>query len=60
VDGCLPDEDIAAYVDRAISGERLKQIEYHLVECRRCRRVVALVVRSQTVVPDPDFRDSSE
>ena len=49
---CLTDETMAAYVDGNLPGEERVSAEKHLAECFKCRRLVALIIRSQSEVPD--------
>jgi anti-sigma factor RsiW len=44
---------LAAYLENNLAVETREQVEAHLVECRKCRRIVALVIKSESVVPDP-------
>jgi hypothetical protein len=49
-----PDENLlAAYADRCLTAEEQRQVERHLSECRVCRKVIALVIKSKGMVPDP-------
>jgi anti-sigma factor RsiW len=49
-----PDENLlAAYADHCLTPEEQRQVERHLSECRACRQVIALVVKSKGAVPDP-------
>jgi anti-sigma factor RsiW len=42
---CPSDETLAAYLDGALTEEEREKIEEHLVDCTKCRRVVAEAVR---------------
>jgi anti-sigma factor RsiW len=53
---CPELESLAAYIDGALSEQR-SAMEHHLVVCQRCRHLVARIVKSQSVVPDPVRRD---
>ena len=53
LDACPQVEELAAYIDRGLSQGEEKDIEYHLVRCERCRHLVAVVIKSQSSVPDP-------
>jgi hypothetical protein len=50
---CPTLEALAAYVDHGLPPESRRQIEAHLVVCKPCRNKVALVIKSQTILPDP-------
>ena len=50
---CPDTELLAAYLENNLAVETREQVEEHLVECRICRRIVALVIKSESVVPDP-------
>lgn len=50
---CPEIEEIAAYVDRALRPGQQRKMEKHLVDCRTCRQMVMLIVKSKAVVPDP-------
>jgi anti-sigma factor RsiW len=54
---CPELEALAAYVDGALAEQRLA-MEHHLVLCQRCRHLVALIIKSQSLVPDPSLLDS--
>jgi anti-sigma factor RsiW len=40
-------------VDHNVTPKERQAIESHLIACFECRQTVALVIKSQTVVPDP-------
>ncbi|MEW6207613.1 MAG: zf-HC2 domain-containing protein [Acidobacteriota bacterium] len=50
---CPDTELLAAYLENNLTVETREQVEAHLVECRICRRIVAEVIKSESVVPDP-------
>ncbi|MGH9426636.1 MAG: zf-HC2 domain-containing protein [Terriglobia bacterium] len=50
---CPNTELLAAYLENNLAVETREQMEEHLVECRICRRIVAQVIKSESVVPDP-------
>ena len=50
---CLDVETIAAYLEHKLPPAMVAKIESHLVECRSCRRIIANVIKSEMVVPDP-------
>jgi len=52
-------EDIAALLDRTISPQRRRQVVAHLADCVECRKAVADVAISQSVVNDPASPTSS-
>jgi anti-sigma factor RsiW len=52
-DPCPEDEALGAYMDHVLSPERQAEVESHLITCRICREVLALAIKSKTLVPDP-------
>jgi len=52
-DDCPEPELLAAYLEGLGSDSERRQIEAHLADCRDCRRIIALIVRSEAAVPDP-------
>jgi anti-sigma factor RsiW len=57
---CLGLEQLAAYVDAQLAPAEQNIIEHHLARCRHCRRVVEIVIKSQSEVPSPLPPDSNE
>lgn len=51
----LSPEEIAAFVNEAISTEEREPMIEHLSNCPRCRKLVSDVVRSREAVKDPDL-----
>lgn len=49
---CPEPELLAVYLEHVCSEAERQRIEAHLANCQDCRRIVALVVRSKTAVPD--------
>ena len=49
---CPELEDLAAYAD----GSPLSSpdIESHLIRCRRCRTLIAMIVKSKSSIADPE------
>jgi anti-sigma factor RsiW len=52
-DDCPQPERLAEYLEGLGDKAERQEIEAHLADCRDCRRIVALIVRSETAVPDP-------
>jgi anti-sigma factor RsiW len=50
---CPEIEALAAYIDHVLSLSERRRIETHLAGCSRCRKTVALTVKSKAAVPDP-------
>jgi anti-sigma factor RsiW len=50
---CLQLEQLAAYVDSKLTPAEQIIIEHHLAECSHCRRVVEIMIKSQSEVPSP-------
>jgi anti-sigma factor RsiW len=50
---CIQLEQLAAYVDSKLSPAEQIIIEHHLAECSHCRRVVEIMIKSQSEVPSP-------
>jgi hypothetical protein len=50
----LNTEDMAAFVSRNVSRGARKRAVGHLAACEGCRKMVAEIVRSETVVKDVD------
>jgi anti-sigma factor RsiW len=49
-----PDEGmLGAYTESNLLSEERKLVEAHLAECRCCREVIAMVIRTRAIVPDP-------
>ena len=42
---------LAAYVERTLTLAEQNFIEFHLTQCRRCRGIVSLTIKSQTAGP---------
>ena len=52
---CPDTEQLAAYLKQQLSIEESEQMELHFLDCRICRKIVARVVKSESVVPEPIF-----
>lgn len=50
---CPEPELLADYLEGVSSDRERQEIEAHMADCRDCRRIVALIVRSEAAVPDP-------
>jgi anti-sigma factor RsiW len=48
---CLEPEQLAAYVDGKLTPAERTIIEHHLAECIQCRRVMEIMIKSQSEVP---------
>jgi anti-sigma factor RsiW len=60
MDPACPDEGmLGAYTESNLLPEEKEAVEAHLAECRRCREVIAFVIRTRAVVPDPKIRPPS-
>ena len=57
---CPRPEVLATYVDGKLTSEEQSLIESHLAKCKRCRRVITLVIESEVEVPDPALSDSNK
>lgn len=53
---CPTDEELAAYIDGSLSLPDKEKMEHHLIRCKKCRHVVAVVIKSKAAVPDPPSR----
>lgn len=47
-------EEVAAFLGNGLSAEERKAGIKHLSQCRRCRRLLARVVRSEKARNDPE------
>lgn len=52
-DGCLDDNEVAAYVEDKMRPEKRPLIEAHLAQCAYCREIVVAVFK--TLVEPCDF-----
>ncbi|MDQ3821416.1 MAG: zf-HC2 domain-containing protein [Acidobacteriota bacterium] len=52
-DDCPAPELLAVYLEGLGSDSERRHIEAHLADCQDCRRIVAMIVRSEAAVPDP-------
>jgi hypothetical protein len=50
---CPGTERITEYLEHKLSAEDTNQVETHLIDCRICRKIIARVIQSESVVPDP-------
>ncbi len=50
---CPEDEMLGAYIEHNLQPEERQHIESHLVECRLCREVIAMVLKTMATIPDP-------
>jgi predicted anti-sigma-YlaC factor YlaD len=55
---CPAPERLGAYVEGKLTSEEKALIESHLVKCNPCRRVIKLVIESESEVPTPAPHDS--
>jgi anti-sigma factor RsiW len=47
---CPEKEMLAAYVEDGLTSEERNAIELHLAECRNCRELLALIVRTKAII----------
>lgn len=52
---CLDVETLAAYLEHFLSPEDSAEVEAHLVRCRTCRKIIANVIKSESLIPDPEI-----
>ena len=52
---CLDIETLEAYLEHYLSPEACAEIEAHLVRCRTCRKIIANVIKSESLIPDPEI-----
>jgi anti-sigma factor RsiW len=57
---CHVPEQLAAYVDGKLTPAEQTIVEHHLAECSRCRKVIEIVIKSQSEVPSPLLLNSDE
>jgi anti-sigma factor RsiW len=57
---CFRLEQLAAYVDSNLTAAEQIIIEHHLAECSHCRRVLEIMIKSQSEVPYPLLPDSDK
>src|SRR5215471_13757591 len=51
-------ERLAVFVDRRTRPREAEVIVAHLAACESCRRLIAEVAKSRTLVPDPQVRET--
>jgi hypothetical protein len=54
-DACPNDELLAAYIEQTLLPAEQAQLESHLLKCKLCREVIAVVIRTRAKVPDPQI-----
>ena len=52
----IPDEDIAAFLNKSLQPQRRDAVIAHLAECSTCRTLVTESERSRKFAPDPNER----
>jgi hypothetical protein len=57
---CPEPERLALYLEHGCSERERREIETHLADCRDCRRIIALVVKSKAAVPDIEVKAKSK
>ena len=57
---CPGTETLAAFKENTLTPDEKAQIEMHFADCDRCRRMIALAIRSQLAVPHPRATDDEE
>lgn len=50
---CPAKEDLAALVSGTLSEEAFAHTKHHLAGCRKCRMILAMVIKSETAVLNP-------
>jgi hypothetical protein len=50
---CPDTEQLAVYLEHKLSPAERARFEAHFVACRICRKIVACVLKSEAVIPDP-------
>lgn len=50
---CPDIAELTMYLEHKISPEETTRFEAHFVACRICRKIVARVLRSESVIADP-------
>lgn len=50
---CPDVESLAVYLEHKLSAEEVARLESHFVRCRKCREIIASVIKSESEVPDP-------
>jgi anti-sigma factor RsiW len=57
---CLGLEELAAYVDAKLTPVEQTIIEHHLAQYSHCRRLVEIMIKSQSEVPFPLLPNSDK
>jgi anti-sigma factor RsiW len=52
-EACPEENMLGAYIEHNLLPEEQQQVEAHLVECRRCRKMIAAVIKTMGMVADP-------
>ncbi len=52
-DECPPLEALAAYLDHKLTEERSSSVEAHLLDCRKCRKLITLTIAAADSIPSP-------
>jgi predicted anti-sigma-YlaC factor YlaD len=50
---CPSPEVFATYLDHNLTLKEKTQVEGHLAECGKCRKIIALAQRSKSLYPSP-------
>ncbi len=49
---CLDIETLTAYLEHYLTPETCLEVEAHLVRCPTCRKIIAQVIKSESLIPD--------
>jgi anti-sigma factor RsiW len=52
---CPSDEMLGAFVDHCLRVEQRQEVEEHLADCRRCRKIVVTVYKIKKAIPEPEI-----
>src|SRR6185436_10518314 len=50
---CPDINELTRYLEHKASPDETARLEAHFVECRTCRKIVARVMKSESVIADP-------
>jgi hypothetical protein len=50
---CPDPEQLAAYLEQQVSTSESQHLMAHFLECQICRKLIARVIKSESVVPGP-------
>lgn len=52
---CPDIDQLTRYLEHKVSPDDMARLEAHFIECRICRKVIARVIKSESVIPDPEI-----